>query len=61
MEAQLNFRTALSTQVLFTACCLALLAGCSDRGRRETVSATIFNSESNDRHVEFLDGESLVR
>jgi len=30
MEARLNFRTALSTQMLLTACCLALLAGCSD-------------------------------
>jgi hypothetical protein len=30
MDARLNFRTALSTQVLLTACCLVLLAGCSD-------------------------------
>lgn len=30
MKARLDFRMALSTQVLLTACCLALLAGCSD-------------------------------
>ena len=30
MDARLNFSTALSTQVLLTACCLVLLAGCSD-------------------------------